>query len=148
MRFYKKALGLSVPKKKKGKLGSSTATSYLSEEDLGEQRVSIQPSDLDLYESRVDLLFAEGTLITDDLPSADTLEAKAASARAFDLFRLIRYRGGKIPRLGWHVKACRPIVVMSPVLKFTLGADFPFAARWALMQYHPWKGPTIVLGHE
>ena len=28
---------------------------------------------------------------------------------------------------------------MSPVLKLTLGADFAFAARWALMQYHPWS---------
>ena len=28
---------------------------------------------------------------------------------------------------------------MSPVVKFTEGADFAFGARWALMQYHPWE---------
>ena len=28
---------------------------------------------------------------------------------------------------------------MSPVVKFTEGADFAFGARWSLMQFHPWS---------
>ena len=59
---------------------------------------------------------------------------------AFDFFRLVSLKGGQHPMLQWHELDSRPIVIMSPVVKLTIGADFVFGARWALMQYHPWLG--------
>ena len=143
--LYKKALGLSIPRKKKKPKKADDHTLCASappqeELDPEEQRVAVQPSDLDLYEGRADLWFPNGTPISEDLPAAKTPEDQVLAASLFDFFRLVRYRGGrgKNPHLEWHEKETKPIVIMSPVLKFTLGADFAFAARWALMQYHPW----------
>ena len=144
--LYKKALGLSIPRKKKKPKKADDEIRCASappqeELDPEEQRVAVQPSDLDLYEGRADLCFPEGTPISEDLPAAKTPEDQVLAASLFDFFRLVRYRGGraKIPHLEWHEKETKPIVIMSPVLKLTLGADFAFAARWALMQYHPWS---------
>ena len=56
----------------------------------------------------------------------------------WELFRLVRFHGGKYPYLSWHPEGSLPIVVMAPNVKLTEGADFAFGARWALMQYHTW----------
>ena len=105
----------------------------------------MQKSDLELYESRVWYAFAEGTPISELLPVKGTPEAQVADASAFDFFCLARYRGGKNPYLQWRDEASRPIVVMSPTLKFTLGPDFAFAARWALILYRPWTERRVFL---
>ena len=62
----------------------------------------------------------------------------------------MRYHGGKNPHLSWMPEKEHPIVVMSPVVKSREGADFTFGARWALVQYHPWKqrGKFLEMGDD
>ena len=118
----RRALGLSMPKKNKNEPTTTTTA------EPEEPHVSVQQSDIDLYKGRVTLWFAAGTPISDALPWAGTPEAQFAAAIAFNLFRLVRFRGGKNLLLEWHNQDCRPILVMTPALEFTLGADFYFGA--------------------
>jgi hypothetical protein len=72
------------------------------------------------------------------LPKNNSPEEQILDASLWDFFRLVRYKGGKQPYLQWYDPAEWPVVVMSPTVKLTEGASFPFNARWALMQFHPW----------
>ena len=40
------------------------------------------------------------------------------------------------------------IDMMSPTVKLREGPDFAFGARWALMQYHPWRDRQHFLGMD
>ena len=104
-------------------------------------------SDVELYESRTDLEFwryssevgwERSSELSSALPQEDTPEAQVSKASLFDFFRLVQYHGGKYPYLSWHEEHKRPILIMSPVIKLAEGPDFPFNARWALMQYYHW----------
>merc|ERR1712177_147248 len=95
-------------------------------------------SDVELYESRTQFEFAEGTDISPHLPHAGTPEQQVMDASLYDFFRLVRFHGGKQPYLSWHAEDELPITIMSPVLKLAEGPGFAFSARWALMQYHVW----------
>ena len=103
--FYKKALGLTVAKKKKpmkvqtNEASTDGSTWGTGISDAEEEKVSVQKSDLELYESRVWYAFAEGTPVSELLPVKGTPEAQVADACAFDFFRLVRYRGGTNPYL-------------------------------------------------
>ena len=133
--FYKKALAIDVPKKSNSRKRKSmdAAPVYPPQPKLG-----TKPSDLELYERRTCYRFAEGTRPSDDLPLKETPEEQVLGMYAFDFFRLVSLRGGQHPLLQWYEPDSRPIVIISPVVKLTIGADFAFGARWALMQYHPW----------
>ncbi len=57
----------------------------------------------------------------------------------------MRFKGGVNPFLEWYEPESRPIVIMTPALNLTLGGDFAFASRWALMQYHSWTDRRFFL---
>ena len=69
----------------------------------------------------------------------DTPEWQVCDMSLFQFFHLVKFVGGRKPRLQWHAHKEWPIVVMSPQIKLMEGPDFPFAARWCLMQYHTWN---------
>ena len=100
-----------------------------------------KPSDVDLYEARTTYKFQDATL-SPHLPHQATPEEQVKHASLFDFFRLVQFKGGKFPYLQWYdawdPDKKQPIVSMSPVVKLTEGSNFPFHARWALMQHHPW----------
>ena len=50
----------------------------------------------------------------------------------------MRFKGGKAPWFELYEPVEKQIVIISLVVKPTLGADFAFGSRWALMQYHAW----------
>ena len=97
-----------------------------------------KPSDVEIYERRSSYYFAAGTPTSPHFAPQATPEEQVAAANLWDFFRYVRFKGGRHPWLEWHDAASCPIVVMSPVVKLTEGANFAFGARWALMQYHPW----------
>ena len=101
--------------------------------------VTTQRSDIELYESRIQYYFwPEGTRISANLPPKDTSEEQVAAATLWEFFRFVRFHGGRQPYLEWHDDTRLPVVVLSPTVKLTEGADFAFGARWALMQHHAW----------
>ena len=101
--------------------------------------ITAQRSDIELYESRMPSFFwPDDTRISPHLPSNDTPYGQVAAANLWEFFRFVRFHGGRQPYLQWHDDTRLPIVVMSPTVKLTEGADFAFGARWALMQHHAW----------
>ena len=130
--FYKKALAIDVPKKvtsrKRKQVDGPPVDAPIT--------LGTKPSDLELYERRLAYWFAPGTAPSTVLPPKNTPEEQVADMNAWDFFRLVTLRGGQ---LLWYEPDSRPIIIISPVIKLTIGADFPFGARWALMQYHPWR---------
>ena len=109
------------------------------EEPEAEAKRITKPSDVELYEERrLYWFWPKDTPISPHLPSKATPEEQVIAASLYDFFRLVKLRGGQQAHFQWHDPIACPIVVMSPVVKLTEGPDFPFGARWALMQYHPW----------
>ncbi len=139
--LYKKALALNTKKDKKAEHEDGWQDEDYWTEDWTDEggKLGTKPSDVELYERRCQYYFwPEDTPISQLLPPKDTPEEQVAAAHSWDFFRLVCFRGGRNPYFQWHKSASIPIVVMSPVVKLTEGPDFAFAARWALMQYHPW----------
>ena len=137
--LYKKALAISTRSKKKKAAEDDGWADGGDGDDWGEAPVTMQGSDVDLYEKRLQHWFPEGTPISPHLPAKETPEEQVAAANAWDFFRFVRFRGGRNAYFEWHPEGSMPIVIMSPVVKLAEGADFAFGARWALMQYHPWE---------
>ena len=122
-----------------------------------------KPSDVDLYEGRWWYDFASDTMCSKRLPhvrmtctdyhdcqcptSCDVCDLETVASTpyeqllkmsAFQFFWLVRFIGGRYPKLQWHDDGRLPIVLMSPTIKLMEGPDFSFHARWCLMQHHPW----------
>ena len=55
-------------------------------------------------------------------------------ASLFDLFRLVRFHGGKQHYLSWRAEDELPIMIMSPVHKLAEGPGCAFSASWAFME--------------
>lgn len=153
--LYKKALAVSVPTDKmqvdEDAAWQALAHGYDAEGEWDEgasavapgapvarRRLATKPSDLEVYERRAELYFAEGSPISAVLPPKNTPEEQVLEASLWEFFRLVRIRGGRQHFLEWHAVEDRPIVTMSPAIRLAIGADFTFGARWALMQYHAW----------
>ncbi len=140
--FYKKALAINTKKADKKAVQEDEwhDEDYWTEDLTAEGgKLGTKPSDVELYERRGQYYFwPSDTPVSPLLPPKDTPEEQVAAAHSWDFFRLVRFRGGRNPYFQWHEADSIPIVVMSPVVKLTEGPDFAFAARWALMQYHPW----------
>ena len=154
--FYKKALALDLHEEGKGKKrkaawqeddedgyegwdeGDPGASASAPRARAGRRRLATKPSDLEIYERRVLYWFAPGTPVSDQLPARDTPEEQVAELHAWDFFRFVRFKTGQHPMLEWYEPADRPIVTISPGVKLSIGSDFAFGARWALMQYHSW----------
>ena len=132
--LYKKALAINKQAKEK------EAEEWPREdEEEAQEALVTRPSDVDLYERRKDYCFwPNDTPPSPHLPQQTTPEKQVSLASLWDFFRFVRFKGGRHPYLEWHDAAAWPIVVMSPAVKLTEGPDFPFGARWALMQHHPW----------
>ena len=157
--FWRKALAIDTNMDTKKKAGRHNAEEDAESTDEnaddegvtagGKQRrrrLLTNPSDLELYERRTSYNFATGTPPCEDFPMRDTPEEQVAEMNAWDYFRCVKLRGGKNPRLEWHLRECRPIVTMSPVLKMREGAQFASNARFALLQYHPWHNRMEFMG--
>ena len=98
-----------------------------------------KPSDVELYERRRFYWFwPEGTLVSPELPPAATPEDQVADANLYDFFRLVSFHGGRCPYFQWHKEHEQPLVIITPTFKLTEGPNFPFGARWAMMQFHAW----------
>ena len=157
--FYKKALALpsqinTEPTVAKSNAGAKARKTLRRVSSGGDAEGHLDPtkpiatsiSDLALYESRTSYRFAEDAGLSDALPPASTPEEQVAAASAWDFFRLVRFHGGKNPWLEWYGIHERPIVLISPTFKLTIGADFAFGTRWALMLYHAWTDRNEFLG--
>ena len=107
-------------------------------EKISVSKSKIEPSDLELYDRWFSFWFHDRAL-SDRLPPKAMPEEQVAAASLYGFSRLDRYHGGQSPYRSWHPPFEMPIVTMSPVLKLREGSDFAFGARWALMQYYPWK---------
>ena len=105
-----------------------------------------QQSDLELYERRTVYWFwpSGATPLSPYLPPQATPEAQVARMSLEEFFRFVMFHGGKTPYLTWYDPdgqdpSRMPIVTISPVVKLREGPNFAFAARWALMKWHPWN---------
>lgn len=133
--LYKKALAITLPQRDDEDADDENASAAAPR---ALKKRATKPSDLEMYERRMDYWFQEGSLISDVLPHKDTPEEQVAEASLWEFFRLVRFRGGQKPFLQWYDEQERPIVTMTPSVKLSINGDFPFGARWALMQYHAW----------
>ena len=147
--LFKKTLAINIAKPQKAVQSreaseGATATAAVGQADWSEsQGFTMQRSDVDLYENRTCYYFwPEDTAISDRLPVRATPEEQVAAASLWEFFRLVRFHGGKHPYLEWQPHNNLPIVIISPEVRLTEGADFAFGARWALMQHHPWHKRT------
>jgi hypothetical protein len=112
--FYKKAVAMSHPLKKKK--NAQPVEDDWAERSEDHAAISTQRSNFDIYESRALYSFwPPGTPLSPDLPPKDTPEEQIAAANAWGFFRLVRYRGGRSPYLEWHPEGSIPIVIMSPL---------------------------------
>jgi len=159
--FYRKALGLDR-KRNARKSGRGQAEGIVQgdsdeEVDAGmmedppapaRRKRSTQPSDLDLYERRIQYAFVQGTPPSEDVPPQATPEEQVAEMNAFDFFRLVHFHGGQHPYFTWHSRTSSPIVILTPVVNLTDGAHFASGARWALLQYHAWSDRRYFLDME
>jgi hypothetical protein len=142
--FYKKALALNEKKTPKVKWNQSSDwydKGWESDNDDNivqgtkpdgpsrRKRSATSPNDLQLYESRSNYWFTEGTDICQDLPSKATPEEQVVDMCAWDFFRLVRLHKKE---LTWYEANERPVVTISLVVKLTLGAKIPIPYRLAL----------------
>ena len=149
MHLYKRALAIAKPRKK------HVAEDWRDGEAHRAAALATQPSDLELYERRVWYCFwpQNATSPSPYVPWKETPEEQVAVMSIYEFFRLVRFHGGRSPYLTWHDPEGRepsrmPIVMMSSVVKMREGPDFAFGARWALMQYHPWRDRQHFLGMD
>ena len=110
-----------------------------SAESRRRRMLATKPSDLELYERRTSYSFPQDSGLSVHLPTQRTPEEQVAAASVYELFRFVRFHGGRYPHLSWHEPFDMPIITMSPVVKLREGPDFALGARWALVQYHAWK---------
>ena len=142
--LYKKALAVDDSvQKKTTKIADEPSES--DEEADGpadvnpkKKKPATKPSDLELYERRINYPFRDRE-ISKRLPAKDTPEEQVIACSLFDFFRLVHFHGGKHAYFSWHSQFEMPIATMSPAVRLREGPDFEFGAKWALMQYHPWK---------
>ena len=106
-----------------------------------EESLGTKPSDVELYERRCNYYFAPDTPTVPYLPPQKTPEEQVAAANLWEFFRFVRFRNGHNALLQWYDPQEWPIVVMSPSVKLTEGANFAFGARWAGV----WNRPVITL---
>ena len=141
--LYKKALGLSTKASKSKGLSQRLEDVEAEAQPMGEnldeedpeERLGTKLSDVELYENRSKYRFYPDSarFISPYLPQQNTPEEQVAAANLWEFFRFVRYKGGRFKHFQWYEPAELPVVIMSPVVKFTEGADFAFGARWALM---------------
>ena len=149
--LYKQSLAISDPSKRRkaAKKAEDEAEEPWAVDDLEPSaKRATKPSDLEVYEKRTKLYFAEGTPLSPDLPEAGTPEEQVEAACVYDFFRLVRLHGGSDPWLEWFPPLERPIVLISPTLRLNIEGDFPKRARWSLLQYHAWKDRNHFLNEE
>lgn len=141
--LYKKALGISIAKRKR-KVDEAEGNGNWLDEDTQEaipsekRKLVTKPSDLELYERRMDYDFSHGAPLSQYLAPQSSPREQLRAASLFEFFRLVKFHGGLQPHFSWHEAKEMPVVMMSPVVKLREGPDFAFGCRWALMQYHEW----------